>query len=157
MSMGGLVARYALRHMEIDNDPTTNHDTKLYISHDAPHQGANVPLAFQALVRHLVGEDISIPVLFSLIDINIVDLADLAPELEEGLSLLQTPAAKQMLIYQLQGLGNNVSINNATLQSSFLTEYSSMGYPQQNGIRNIAIANGSECGTPLGFQTIQPY
>ncbi|OBX26573.1 hypothetical protein A9996_04585 [Gelidibacter algens] len=38
MSMGGLVARYALRHMETDGDPNTNHDTKLYISHDAPHQ-----------------------------------------------------------------------------------------------------------------------
>lgn len=151
MSMGGLVARYALRHMETDNDPTTNHDTKLYISHDTPHQGANVPLAYQAFVRHLVGEEISLPVLFALIDINIVDLTDFAPELEEGLALLQTSAAQQMLTYQLQGTGDNVSVNNSTMQSSFLSEYSSMGYPQQNGIRNIAIANGSECGTPLDF------
>lgn len=56
MSMGGLVARYALRHME-----TTNriHDTKLYISHDAPHQGANLPLSLQALVRHFAGETLN--------------------------------------------------------------------------------------------------
>ncbi|MFP4847091.1 hypothetical protein [Winogradskyella sp. PE311] len=151
MSMGGLVARYALRDMEINGE---THDTKLYISHDTPHQGANVPVAFQAFVRHLVGEEISIPVFFSLFDINIVDLSDEIPGLEEGLALLQTPAAQQMLTYQLQGTGDNVSVDNTTLHSTFLTEYSSMGYPQQNGIRNIAIANGSECGTPLEFN---PY
>ena len=61
MSMGGLVGRYALRDMEINGE---THDTKLYISHDTPHQGANVPLAAQALVRHLVGEQISLPVFF---------------------------------------------------------------------------------------------
>jgi hypothetical protein len=148
MSMGGLVARYALRDMEINGD---THDTKLYISHDAPHQGANVPLAYQAMVRHLVGEQISLPVFLSLFDVDIVDIADQAPDLLDGLALLQTPAAQQMITYQLQGTGNNVSIENTTLQSAFLTEYSNMGYPQQNGIRNIAIANGSECGTPLDF------
>lgn len=31
-----------------------------------------------------------------------------------------------------------------------------MGYPSQGGIRNIAIANGSECGTPLGFNPYDP-
>ncbi len=151
MSMGGLVARYALRNMEIDNDPNTNHDTKLYISHDAPHQGANVPLAFQALVRHLVGEEVSLPVFFSLLDVDIIDLVELSPDLQDGLALLQTPAARQMLIYQLQDTGDNVSIGNNTLHNNFAAEYSAMGYPQQNGIRNIAIANGSECGTPLNF------
>ncbi|KAA5827839.1 T9SS type A sorting domain-containing protein [Algibacter amylolyticus] len=148
MSMGGLVARYALRDMEIKSEI---HDTKLYISHDAPHQGANIPLAYQALVRHLVGENISLPVFFSLFDVNIFDITDIAPDLEEGIALLQTPAAQQMLLYQLQGTGDNVSINNNTLHNSFITEYSNMGYPQQNGIRNIAIANGSECGIPVGF------
>ncbi|MFD2726606.1 hypothetical protein [Hyunsoonleella rubra] len=151
MSMGGLIARYALRHMEIDGDPNTNHDTKLYISHDAPHQGANVPLAYQAMVRHLVGEEISLPVFLSLFDVNIEDISDFIPELEDGMALLQTPAAQQMLVYQLQGTGNGVSVNNNTLFNGFSTELSNMGYPSQGGIRNIAIANGSECGTPLGF------
>ncbi len=148
MSMGGLVARYALRDMEINSEI---HDTKLYISHDAPHQGANVPLGFQALARHLYGEEISIPILLSLIDFDIVSLPSLVPDLNNGYNLLQSPAAQQMLTYQLQGAGANVSVNNNTLHDSFSTELSNMGYPQQNGIRNIAIANGSECGNPLGF------
>jgi hypothetical protein len=151
MSMGGLVGRYALRHMELEGE---NHDTKLYISHDTPHQGANVPLAAQAMVRHLVGEEISLPVFLSLFNINILDLSNAIPDLQEGLDLLQSPAAKQMLIYQLQGTGDNLSINTNSLHSSFLNEYKSMGYPQQNNIRNIAIASGSECGNPLGFN---PY
>ena len=141
MSMGGLVGRYALRHMEIEGE---THETKLYISHDTPHQGANVPLAAQALVRHLVGEEISLPVFLSLFNVNIFDLEDNFPELSEGLELLQSPAAQQMLIYQLQGEGGNVSIDNTTLHDSFLNEYNNMGYPQQDNIRNIAIANGTE-------------
>jgi hypothetical protein len=153
MSMGGLVGRYALRHMEIEGE---THDTKLYISHDTPHQGANVPVAARALVRHLVGEEISLPVFFSLFNVNIFDLENIFPELSEGLDLLQSPAAQQMLIYQLQGTGDNVSINNNTLYSSFLNEYKNMGYPQQNGIRKIAIANGTECGNPLDFNPYDP-
>lgn len=147
MSMGGLVARYALRHMELNNQI---HDTKLYISHDTPHQGANVPLGIQAFARHIYGEQISIPVFFSLIDINIIDFADLIPELKQGFELLESPAAKQMLIYQLNGDGANLSHNNSMSQS-FYNEYHSMGNPIQGGIKTIALANGSECGEPLDF------
>lgn len=151
MSMGGLVGRYALRHMETSGE---THETKLYISHDSPHQGANVPLAAQALVRHLVGEQISLPVFLSLFIVPIVDLEDNVDGLSDGYALLQSPAAQQMLIYQLQGTGTSLSVNNSSLNSSFLSEYRTMGYPQQNNIRNIAIANGSECGNPLNFN---PY
>ncbi|TDP60357.1 T9SS type A sorting domain-containing protein [Flavobacterium dankookense] len=151
MSMGGLVGRYALRHMETSGE---THETKLYISHDSPHQGANVPLAAQALVRHLVGEQISLPVFFSLFSVPIADLEDNVDGLSDGFALLQSPAAQQMLIYQLQGTGAGISINNSTLNSSFLNEYKNMGYPIQDNIRNIAIANGSECGNPLNFN---PY
>ena len=151
MSMGGLVGRYALRDMEINGE---THETKLYISHDSPHQGANVPLAAQALVRHLVGEQISLPVFFSLFSVPIADLEDNVDGLSDGFALLQSPAAQQMLIYQLQGTGAGIAINNSSLNSSFLNEYKNMGYPIQDNIRNIAIANGSECGNPLNFN---PY
>ncbi len=148
MSMGGLVARYALRHMETTG---RTHETKLYISHDAPHQGANVPLAYQAFVRHLVGESIDIPLFLNLFGVNDMDITDFAPDLQTGMDLLNSPAAQQMLIYQLQGSGAGISIDNSTLHGSFGTEYSNLGYPSQGGIRNIAIANGSECASPLDF------
>jgi hypothetical protein len=60
-SMGGIIARYALTYMENDlytqnpnaNKPTQMHNTRLYISNDAPHQGATVPIAFQTFYRNL--------------------------------------------------------------------------------------------------------
>jgi hypothetical protein len=46
ISMGGLVARYALRKMETENK---EHDTWKYISMDSPHKGANIPIGAQAI------------------------------------------------------------------------------------------------------------
>lgn len=40
-SMGGLVARYALKTMENNNKI---HNVGTYVSYDAPHMGANVPM-----------------------------------------------------------------------------------------------------------------
>lgn len=57
-SMGGIIARYALADMEINNK---NHDTSLYISHDAPHQGANIPLGIQYFARHMIDQFVSTP------------------------------------------------------------------------------------------------
>jgi triacylglycerol esterase/lipase EstA (alpha/beta hydrolase family) len=54
ISMGGLVARIALRQMEKDNQ---DHQTWKYISVDSPHKGANVPVGFQAAVRHIQNWD----------------------------------------------------------------------------------------------------
>jgi hypothetical protein len=59
-SMGGIIARYALTYMENDlytqnpnaNKPTQMHNTRLYISNDAPHQGATVPASVQAFYRN---------------------------------------------------------------------------------------------------------
>ena len=49
-SMGGLVARYALRDMEIKG---IEHDTSYYVSHDSPHLGANVPLGVIYAIRDI--------------------------------------------------------------------------------------------------------
>lgn len=49
-SMGGLVARYALRTMEISGTP---HQTAIYISYDSPHQGVNIPIGAQYLAAYL--------------------------------------------------------------------------------------------------------
>ena len=46
-SMGGVIARYALRYMELNN---LTHDVDLYASVDAPHQGATVPRGAQEMI-----------------------------------------------------------------------------------------------------------
>lgn len=49
-SMGGLVARWALKDME---DRGIDHDTALYVSYDTPHRGANVPISIKYELDYL--------------------------------------------------------------------------------------------------------
>jgi len=143
MSMGGLVARYALRDMELNSQ---NHDTRLYVSHDAPHRGANVPVGVQAMIRHLAVQGLSggLPGL----KFTLFTLPDSVPQLISAIALQESPAAKQMLTYQVSGFGNFLGYDNYE-HINFINELQSMGYPQLT--RNIAIANGSECGADQGF------
>src|SRR4030095_5111747 len=54
-SMGGIISRYALAYMEKNNMP---HRTRLWISFDAPHNGANVPIGAQKYVEFFAGNGI---------------------------------------------------------------------------------------------------
>lgn len=47
-SMGGLIARYALRQMEQD---WQYHEVSTFVSDDSPHLGANIPLGFMYLAQ----------------------------------------------------------------------------------------------------------
>ncbi|GAB3574070.1 T9SS type A sorting domain-containing protein [Hymenobacter daeguensis] len=135
MSMGGLVARYALRDMELRQNSglaSFSHDAKLYISHEAPHQGANVPLGFQYLVKGAA----SISLVPSL------TASDLNPALAAFVNLLGQPATRQLLIYQTTAADN-------AAHAAWLNEYNQMGYPQQ--CRNVATSDGSECGRTQAF------
>lgn len=61
-SMGGLVARYALKTMENNNKI---HNVGTYVSYDAPHMGANVPMGllygFHGLLKFLDDKDLKFP------------------------------------------------------------------------------------------------
>jgi hypothetical protein len=56
MSMGGLIARFGLAQMVRNGE---NPQTRLLITHDSPHRGANVPLAFQFFGRYAITQGIS--------------------------------------------------------------------------------------------------
>ncbi|HQE12785.1 MAG TPA: hypothetical protein PLQ78_08560, partial [Flavipsychrobacter sp.] len=66
-SMGGLVARYALCYMEQpsyfttcpNTDPGVPHHTRLLITIDAPHQGANIPIGLQYMYHYGVAGTLS--------------------------------------------------------------------------------------------------
>lgn len=139
-SMGGLIARYALRYME--QHPPLNHDTRLYISFDAPHQGANVPIGMQHLLNYMAN--------------NTVSPITAAQPIVTG--MLKSPAAREMLIDQLEGhlqTGSPTEWNTgaATLfangcpnyRTAFQTELDNMGFPAT--VRNVAIVNGAGNGT----------
>lgn len=50
LSLGGVMARYALKTLENEG---VNHNIDTYISYDSPHRGANVPLSGQIAFRFL--------------------------------------------------------------------------------------------------------
>ncbi len=144
-SMGGVIARYALKDME---NTGLNHNTRLYISDDAPHQGANVPEGYQHLARHARGLYIRAGV--STIIVEIIQLIRGRFSPIAALSLADQPASKQMLINFVNG---NNTIDNS-VHNSWQTELKNIGYP--NGFtgtpfKKVAVSNGSECANTQAF------
>lgn len=138
-SMGGLISRYALRYME-QND--MEHDTRLYISFDSPHLGANVPIGFQHLFNYMANGPLG--------DVTLQEIVN---------SVLSSPAAKQMLLDHYSGhlqTGSATEFDNAiqlptgapNFRTAFQNELNAMGFPTET--RNVAISNGSGSGTMTG-------
>ena len=126
-SMGGLISRYALRNMEIQNK---QHCARLYISLDAPHLGAYIPLSLQSTLHFM------------------------APHSSAAHSFvydkLQRPAAQQLLFYQW-------GVPDPLLPTNFLnfqSELNNMGLPKN--CRNIAVANGNKNGIGLSTNITEP-
>ena len=120
-SMGGLVARYALAYMEQNNIP---HDTDLFVSVDAPHKGAVVPIGFQ----------------------ETVDLLDDLRIYRDPDVILKSPAARQLLVHHY--LANSKPPEGApNFHDRFYNDLNALGFPQQT--RNIAVVNGVATGTAI--------
>ena len=146
-SMGALVARYALADMEkrrIASTAYPDHQTRLFISQDGPHRGANVPLGFQMAVNQLYNFKLTkiglatYGVVGAIVG-SFLELGDIVKPLREAKKLLDEPASQQMLL--LQDGRNNTFLNGAyRTMITFATGYT----PHY---RMVAIANGSECGT----------
>jgi len=137
-SMGGLIARYALRDMENNSE---THDTSLYISHDAPHQGAHIPLGLLYMARHAVDQFIDTGL--GNFEIPVGDTGNVTlGSLEE---LLEAPAVEQMLISNVTSGFNHTTSTHDSWQSTLET----IGYPQQT--RNIALSNANHCAEPQGL------
>ncbi len=117
-SMGGQITRLALRQMELEG---TDHCTRLWISLDSPHQGANIPFGLQTTIEFL---------------------SNFSAEAEVFLNqFLRRPAAREMLLLQLP--------SSNSLHAQYQAFMDNLGYPEKT--RNIGIANGSINGVPLGF------
>lgn len=137
-SMGGLISRYALRYMEQN---MLDHDTRLYISFDSPHLGANIPISLQYTFNYMVNGD------------------PMQAGFQPSLDALNSAAAKQMLIdhylahVDIAGdgvtqTGSDLPIGAPGFREAFQDELDLMGFPQS--VRNIAMINGSGNGTTTG-------
>jgi hypothetical protein len=86
-SMGGVVSRYALTYMEANDIP---HNTRLFISYDAPQQGANIPLGLQWWVWFFSQKHSGLTFWKG-------GYPD--PRVVDNLELLNSPAPRQLLVY----------------------------------------------------------
>jgi len=126
--MGGQITRYALTYMEKNPSNLTNngiHNTRLWISFDSPHQGANMPLGAQAFL-HYFG--------------TVAEMEDAKKQYNE---LVLAPATEQMLKYHI--LYNGQSISNIGYQAAI----DNLGFP--SNLRKIAVTNGSLNNTQNGW------
>lgn len=142
-SMGGLIARYALAYMEQN---ALEHETRLYISFDSPHRGANIPISLQYLINYLA-QSLGDPSGQAIVE-----------------DVLNSPAAKEMLIDHLLGhllAGSDFEQDPTKLEpigapdfrDAFQAELDALGFPQE--VRNVAMINGSGNGTTTGSPGIQ--
>jgi len=142
-SMGGLIARYGLSYMEQNS---MNHETRLYISFDSPHLGANVPVSFQYLINYLA-------------EVQGNEQAQFTVD-----NVLNSPAAKEMLIDHYLGhlLPGSSYLQDPTLllplgapnfRGAFQAELDNLGFPQQ--VRNVTMINGSGQSMITGSPGIQ--
>lgn len=121
-SMGGQVSKYALRQMEMTGQ---DHCTRLWISMDSPHLGANIPISMQHAIDFLANMGHSGAIIFRD-------------------QYLLRPAARQML--------NAQAVSNLDLRNEWYGMMDDMGYPEQ--CKNIVIANGNinGAGIPVDMQ-----
>ncbi len=124
-SMGGLVGRYGLAWLEANAVP---HRVRTFVSFDAPQRGANIPLGLQHWVEFFAGQS-----------------ADAALFRD----ILNTPAARQMLVYQF-GSTSGQSAAADPLHAALQGELAALGgYPALP--RLVAFSNGAGNGVGQGY------
>ena len=119
-SMGGLIARYGLRHME---DINVDHETRLYVSYDSPHQGATIPKGLELMAQHVAGME------FTIAGQPIVRLRNQSQAIQDLYNLLHSSSVNELL---------------KSSPLSIAAELDAMGYPED--LRKVAVSNGSSRG-----------
>jgi hypothetical protein len=135
LSMGGLCARFALANMT-KNFTATLTETRLLITHDSPHQGANVPLGLQYLLRMVGG--------VQLFGNNILDIY---PDYNDVIGLLNAPATQQLLTYR--SLTANTFASNNFLATTYRNMITFTNGGPQPTYSFIATSLGNECARPV--------
>ena len=130
---GGLHARYALASMA-KSVPVVNSETRLLITHDAPHRGANIALGLQHLSRMLGN--------FSYFGTT---SADIFPDYAETVSFLNTPINVETLLYRATSdIANNANtFMNTTYRT--MVDFAPGTQPYQF----VPTSLGNECARPL--------
>jgi len=115
-----------------------NHHTRLYVSHDSPHKGANFPLGIQELLDDMRANTGVYSIVFDILMMTFE---------------ANMPAARQMLVYHYLNSCDGKA-KPSTDKINFFEELFNLnpegnGYPSK--ILKIAISNGNNNGIGQGF------
>jgi hypothetical protein len=148
VSAGGVLARYTLARMT-KNIGVNSTDTRLLLTMDSPHQGANVPLALQHFLYDL-GEQ---TVLGQKIKDNNADLKNF-------IQLNNQPATAQLLKARVvDGNGTvvyNTFLNGPNSPYQQMVRFDAL-YNPNNVVppyKFLAVSQGSQCGAPVTAPSI---
>ncbi|MCC1483221.1 T9SS type A sorting domain-containing protein [Winogradskyella immobilis] len=140
-SMGGQISRYALAYMEKHN---INHNTRLWVSIDSPHLGANIPMGIQSMI-------------------NLLDVfGDSVAAEDFYFNQLKSTASNQQLIEQhlINHLPDYLN-GGSPVHQQYYNNMESNGLPNSNGypqnLRKIAIVNGSLEGVKVGVEAEEDF
>ncbi len=135
-SMGGLISRYALAYMEKKYAETGlekwKHNTRLWVSFDTPHQGANISIGVQKGIQYFAEE---------------LEVESAKEFINEQLS---KPAPKQMLVNHYTN-GSSLPVGAPNFRNRFQNALDNLGMPQN--LRKIALINGSMIGQLNGVSS----
>jgi hypothetical protein len=134
IGVGGIIGRYALTWMEnpLNRDgesckPDNYHNTRLFVSIDAPHQGYNIPMSLQYLIKDS-------PRIVPRMGANRERMEDYREK------VIDSPMGKQLLIYHVDS-ENSKEYERHSEGKNFFTDLNNWGnYPKY--CKKIAIANG---------------
>ena len=130
VSMGGLTSRLALAEMENKGEV---HNVDTWISFDAPHEGANVPLSLQHFAEFFA------------------QFSNVAPEflpIAELLQALDSDAAQEMLLVHYKK-GDGVATY-TNMRRDLIDKQNQYGYPTE--CKSVAVSNGSGLGEKHPFE-----
>ncbi|MFI6445705.1 hypothetical protein [Kitasatospora sp. NPDC050543] len=127
VSMGGLITRYALTWMENEGE---DHNSRIYLSYDSPHNGAWIPVALQQLAYFFE----SVP-----------DPSGKPKQAE----LIRSAAAQQLLWAWVPNARDSGAVATwSEKRGKFLQDLKDIGwFPSKPGLRRIGVANGTGDGT----------
>jgi len=142
-SMGGLIARYALAYMEQNS---LEAETRLFISLDSPHRGANIPISLQYVINYLA-QSLGDPDALAIVD-----------------NVLNSPAAKEMLLDHVLAhllAGSDYEQDPTKLlpagapnfRDAFQAELDALGFA--SNVRNVAMVNGSGQSVTTGSPGVE--
>jgi len=153
MSMGGLIARYALAEMTKNNFPFGPPDTRLLVLHDSPQRGAYNPVGLQSFTR---STDVPLNVLSLNPFGNFLSqpkLRDFDDRLSDAVNVLDEPASQQLgILNAFNGRGDirtNTFIDGVYKDMVDFTLPANASGPQP-AYPIVATSDGSQCGRGSG-------